>query len=81
LEFDEKALKFLSRCENILYKRLSKKINELRSNPFPQDIKRVEGKKEKTFRVRIGDYRISYIVIKENNVLIITKIDKRPRAY
>ena len=57
------------------------KIEELRENPFPHKVKRVEGRKDKTFRIRVGDYRILYVIIQNNNLLFISKIDKRPRAY
>ena len=57
------------------------KIEELRKDPFPHKVKRVEGRKEKAFRIRIGDYRILYVVLNETNILFFPKIEKRPRAY
>ena len=75
------ARRFLKRCDSQLYERLMDKIRGLAQNPFPTDVKRVEGEKEKTFRIRVGDYRIQYIVYYDKNELIITDVDKRPRAY
>ncbi|MFH0876384.1 MAG: type II toxin-antitoxin system RelE/ParE family toxin [archaeon] len=64
-----------------LAKRLISKIEMLSLNPFPSDSKRVINRKEKVFRMRVGDYRIQYIVLDENNLLFITDIDKRENAY
>ena len=81
LKFDKKSKKFLSRCEEELYERLIKKIKVLQENPFPSDCKRVLDRKEKTFRIRVGDYRILYCVFKKENLLFISDIDKRPRVF
>ena len=41
----------------------------------------VVGRKDKSFRVRVGDYRIIYLVYPDKNVILIADIDKRPRIY
>jgi len=46
-----------------------------------KDVKRIVNRKEKIFRIRVGDYRIQYSVIYEKNLLFISDIDKRSRAY
>ena len=56
-------------------------IEKLKIEPFPSDVKRVVGKKEKIFRVRVGDYRIQYSVFYDQNNIFISDIDKRERAY
>ncbi len=81
LEFDGKAERMLSKCEAVLYGRLMKKIRGLQQEPFPTDVVRVKGRKEKVFRVRVGGFRILYVVMREKNVLFISEIDKRPRVY
>ena len=81
VKYSNQALKFLKKAEKILQQRLIKKIEELRIEPFPHEVTTVEGYKEKTYRVRVGDYRILYEVDYATNLLGIVKIDKRPRAY
>jgi len=81
IEFSSQAKKFLKKAEKELTKRLINKIEKLGIEPFPTDVKRVVNQKEKTFRVRLGDYRIEYLVIYDQNLIFITNIDKRPRAY
>ena len=81
IELGNPTRRFLKKCDNDLYERLIKKIRSLSDNPFPQDVVRVVGRKEKVFRVRVGYYRIQYIVYYEKDFVLITDIDKRPRAY
>lgn len=57
-------------------------MKRLSENPVPSDAKfigRDEG--EKVFRYRIGDYRDLYKVKEQEKIILITKIDKRPRVY
>ena len=80
-EFSNSATKFLKKADTHLAKRLIDKIEELAKDPFPKDVKRVVNQQEKVFRVRVGDYRIQYCVLFDRNLLFITDIDKRERAY
>jgi len=81
IELGNPAKRFLRNCESELYQRLMDRIRILAANPFPQDVKRVVGKKEKVFRVRVGDYRIQYVVFFEQNIILISDVDKRSKAY
>lgn len=81
VEFSSQAVKFIKKAEKQAVKRIIEKIEKLKQDPFPSDIKRVVNRKEKIFRVRVGDYRIQYSVIYERNMLFISDVDKRPRAY
>jgi len=80
-EFGSDAKKFLKKAERQIAERIVKRIRKLREDPFPSDVKRVVGKKDKIFRVRVGDYRIQYSVIYERNLVFISDIDKRGRAF
>ena len=81
LENADFAKKFLKKLDDVTWNRIIQKIEDLRKNPFPHKVERVKGRKEKTFRIRVGDYRILYLVFHDRNLLFISKIDKRPRAY
>lgn len=81
VKFSSKSRKFLRKIDSVNWKRLVEKIESLRKDPFPSDAKRVVGRKEKTFRVRVGDYRILYVVFFDKNLLFISNIDKRPRVF
>ena len=73
--------KFIEKSGKIIFERISKKLEQLRINPFPSDCKRVEGQTGKIFRVRVGDYRILYEVLHKEVIIQIIKIDKRSKVY
>ncbi len=75
------AKRFLKKAEKQVYNRLLSRIEELAKKPFPPDVKRVIGRKEKVFRVRVGDYRIQYVVFYNKKEILISDIDKREKAY
>jgi mRNA interferase RelE/StbE len=78
---DSQPKKFLKVCEEQLRSRLMEKLHSLETDPIPHDAKRVIGRREKTFRVRVGKYRILYCVFYETSQIFVSTIDKRPRAY
>ena len=80
-EFGSDAKRFLRKAEIGIAKRIIARIEKLKEEPFPQDVKRVVGKKDKIFRIRVGNYRIQYSVLYERNLIFISDIDKRPRIY
>jgi mRNA interferase RelE/StbE len=75
------ADKFLKKTENELHARILGKLRKLAEDPFPPDSKRIIGREEKVYRVRVGDHRILYIVYFENNQIVVINIDKRSTAY
>jgi len=81
IEFASQPRKFLKKCDKTTQQRIVNKIEDLRNNPFPRDSRKVEGREEKTYRVRVGDYRILYSLYIEKNLLFISIIDKRSKAY
>jgi mRNA interferase RelE/StbE len=81
VEFSSEAKKFLKKADKTVARRIIEKIEKLREEPFPSDVKRVVGKKGKIFRVRVGDYRVQYSIIYERNLVFISDIDRRERAY
>ena len=81
-EFSSQAKKYIKKLDPVTKKRLKRKIDKLEENPFPRDVERVEKYKgEKPFQVRVGKYRILYLVRHDPDKLIVTRIDKRDRVY
>ena len=80
-EYSNNAKKFLKKSDRELAKRILDRIEELQKDPLPSDKKKVEGRKDKVYRVRVGHYRILYVIFKEKNTLLIADIDKRSRVY
>ncbi|GBE17760.1 hypothetical protein BMS3Abin16_00348 [archaeon BMS3Abin16] len=73
--------KFIKKLSEPNLARVFKKLDALSSNPLPKGAKIVEGRREKTYRVRAGDIRILYTVFWEEKVVLISIIDRRPTAY
>ena len=81
IEFSSHSKRFLKKSDKKLAARILEKIESLAGDPFPSDVKRVVNRKEKIFRIRVGDYRVQYSVLYEKNLIFISDIEKRPRAY
>ncbi len=81
VHLSNRAKKFLRNSSKALRDRIINKLEKLADDPFPPDAKRVLGQKEKVFRVRVGGYRILYVVFLEKNAVLIVNIDKRSKAY
>ena len=73
--------RFLNKADKELRNRIWEKLDELKINPFPKGVEQVLGKKEKSFRVRVGKYRIQYVVLKDVKQVVVFDIDKREKAY
>ena len=56
------------------------KIRLLSSEPVPHKAVRIVGE-ERTFRIRVGDYRVLYEISWRDGEILIAVVDKRPRAY
>ena len=80
IEFGTKALKFLSKLEKVSKERVFKRIKELYEDPFPSDVKKLKGEKD-VYRIRVGDFRVLYRIIPEDEVILIFRVDKRSRVY
>ncbi|MBW2969177.1 type II toxin-antitoxin system RelE/ParE family toxin [Candidatus Woesearchaeota archaeon] len=81
IELSPQSKKFLRKINKNISKRIIIKIEKLSKDPFPSDVKRIINRKEKIFRVRIGEYRILYIINYDNNLIYISDIDKREKIY
>ena len=82
VELSQLADKFLNKLDKHLSERIITKLRILEKEQVPSDAKfitRHDG--EKVFRIRIGDYRAMYKIKEHDKVVLIVKIDKRPRVY
>lgn len=78
---DKQPQKFLDKCDNELFDRITNKLESLKDNPIPQDAKRLHNYHLPTFRIRIGKYRVLYRIDNKEVVIVIIKIDKRDKVY
>ena len=80
LVFSNQSEKFLKNCDKSLKDRIFKKFKELKIEPVPHNAVSIVGE-ERTFRIRIGDYRVLYEIKWEENEILIAVIDKRSKVY
>ena len=72
----EKELKSLP---DKLHDRIVNIILSLKANPLPPNAKKLHGRDG--FRVRVGDYRILYIVSREEKKIEVVSIAHRKEVY
>ena len=55
-------------------------IKALADNPRPTGCKPVKAAEEGTYRVRVGDYRVVYVVLDGEQVIIVARVAKRSES-
>jgi mRNA interferase RelE/StbE len=82
VHLSEKAEKFLDKLDKHLCDRIKDRLKRLKETPIPKDSKFItrEGQ-DKVFRYRVGDYQALYKLKDEERIVLIAKVDKRPRVY
>jgi len=82
VELSVRAQDFLNKLDKHIKERIEERLKKLKENPVPTDAKFIgRENNEMVFRYRIGDYRALYKVKHFEKIVLITKIDKRPRVY
>ena len=82
VELSQRAQKFLDKLDKHLSGRIKERLKRLERDPVPSDAKFINREdRDKIFRYRIGDYRALYLVDESKKIVLIAKIDKRPRIY
>ncbi|MAG47036.1 type II toxin-antitoxin system mRNA interferase toxin, RelE/StbE family [archaeon] len=82
LDYSYRANQFLKKLDKHIAKRIIDKLENLKQNSVPSNVKFIHRENnEMVFRYRIGDYRALYKVKKDEEIILITKIDKRPKVY
>jgi len=77
--FSKTAYKAILRLDNIAKQRIKTAIDGLTQSPPQGDIKQMQGYSIKSYRLRVGKYRIVYRY--DQNVLFISDIDSRGGIY
>lgn len=80
VELSSKAFQALSKLDKINKTRIFKKLKSLDETPFPSGLIKMEGE-ENVYRLRSGDMRILYKLLKSEKVILVFKIEKRGNAY
>jgi mRNA interferase RelE/StbE len=80
LEIKQSAQKELDALDDTMFARIDRKILTLANNPRPAGCKKLRGYKNQ-WRVRVGDWRVVYIIDDAPKVVSITRIAHRREVY
>ena len=80
VEFTPRAARDFKALDGSVRGRIARRIDTLADNPYPQGIKKIEGEEE-LYRLRVGDYRISYQVKGKILLVLIVGIGHRRGVY
>ena len=77
----ERSLRKLTRDRQLL-RRIDDAIRFLAEDPKPSGCKKLIGTKyDNLYRIRVGDWRISYAIEEQEILILILEISPRDRAY
>ncbi len=79
VEVQQSAKKELAKLSSEAQKRVAKNLIALANNPLPPGSLKLTNRDG--YRVRVGDYRILYLIDKVNRVVIISAIAHRSKSY
>ena len=80
LEIKQSAQKELDALDDALFTRIDRKILALADNTRPSGCKKLKGYKDQ-WRVRIGDWRVLYIIDDAAKLVTVTRIAHRREVY
>ncbi|MDI6770265.1 MAG: type II toxin-antitoxin system RelE/ParE family toxin [Anaerolineales bacterium] len=80
IELKFSALKELEKLPRQVLPRAIAAIKRLAENPYPPGVKKLAGF-ERTYRVRVGDYRIMYEIYEDRLIIEIIRVKHRRDVY
>jgi mRNA interferase RelE/StbE len=79
--FKESARKELLNLPQKIQHKVSLSVDALSNNPRPNGVKKLKGQGENLWRIRVGDYRIVYLIDDTIRIVNIRKIGNRRDVY
>jgi mRNA interferase RelE/StbE len=79
IEFTRSATKDLRKIDRSRIPQILERIESLGDEPRPPGCKKLTGS-ERTYRIRVGDYRVIYEV-EDDDLVLIVRIRHRSEAY
>ena len=71
--------KEMNRLSGTIHARLSKRILSLEDNPRPRGVRKLSGREE--YRLRVGDYRMLYVIDDRKHAVTIMAVGHRREVY
>lgn len=80
IEWKSSAYKELQNLPRPIIEKVVAAVADLSSEPYPHGVKKLAGS-ERSYRIRIGDYRVVYEVIENKLVIEIVRVRHRKDVY
>ena len=80
LEIKQSAQKELDALDDVVFTRIDRRILALEDNPRPAGCKMLKGYKDQ-WRIRVGDWRVLYILDDAAKLISVTRIAHRREVY
>ncbi len=80
LEIKHSAQRELDSLDDSVFRRVDRKILALADNPRPPGCKKLKGYKDQ-WRIRVGDWRVVYLIDDEAKLVSITRVAHRREVY
>lgn len=82
VHYQKQAARRLVRMPLKLARKIRDRIEIIATDPYQRhpNVTRLRGQ-ENSFRLRLGDWRVVYALDKEQNLLLVAKIDQRGQVY
>jgi mRNA interferase RelE/StbE len=80
IEWKRSAIKELEKLPRPMISKVVSAVNNLASNPYPEGVRKLVGS-ENSYRIRIGDYRVLYNIIKNMLIVEIIRVGHRKDIY
>jgi len=80
LEIKQSAQKELDALDDVVFTRIDRRILALEDNPRSAGCKMLKGYKDQ-WRVRVGDWRVVYIIDDTAKLVTITRVAHRREVY
>jgi mRNA interferase RelE/StbE len=77
---DCSAKKELEKLPRPMHSKIVSAVDNLSSNPYPEGVRKLVGS-ENSYRIRIGDYRVLYSIIKNRLIAEIIRVAHRKDIY
>ena len=77
----QSALKQLQNLQKLFVKKIGRAIEKLADDPRPIGVKKLKGSNENLYRIRVGDYRVVYLIDEEIKLVDIRRIGHRKDIY
>jgi mRNA interferase RelE/StbE len=81
IKFDPRAVRNLARIDPVIRRRIGAKIEALAADPEPAGCKALKGHKPPVLRIRIGDWRVLYRVLRDEATILMIDVDHRADVY